>query len=168
MDTKERYHWKFDEIPGSYLSTKYYDEMEHVELTGGAVPRNTALLNFPPIDMRSIITRWGISICIDPGGMGLYEEQIFGVMDAVSITLRINRSAVPGYSGKDFPPNSWIHYNALAANNWVMMVMNPVFLIPIQFPIFENTTPLQIEVVDTALPSGTYFLFGRIMGRYID
>jgi len=165
--TEDRYKWRFDEIPASFLSTKYYDEVEYLAFTGGS-PGQLAQLVFPPIDARSIITHWGISFGTDLLGAGVFEENIFQIQDAVSITLKINNSAVPGYSGLDFPPCSWMHYNTAGTENYTCMVLTPAFLIPLTYPIFEMNTPLEIDIIDVSLPLQDFQAYGRIMGRYID
>lgn len=160
MKTVERYDWKFDEIPGSYLSTKYYDELERRAVPDG----QTTNVIFPSIDSRSIIEKWGFVI-----GEPLPQpyELIYDWPNLINISLRINNSGVSGYSGKDFSINSFVATQPPpGTTNIHQTAQNLVFNVNLWFPVTENNTRLLVRVINNA--GIALRIHSRIRGKYID
>lgn len=160
MNTVKRYKWKFEEIPENFLSTKYYDHYirEQVQIN------QNATYDFPDIDSRAIIDKWAFILNVPI----LEPQELPWFLPAVlMVSLRLNHAGVPGYNGVYFSINSWIGVNpVIAPGNTPQTPHALIFNVPIEYPIRENQTPVQVRVQN--LTGVILRLHCRIRAVYID
>lgn len=168
IQTKDSYDFVFDECPPNWFSKRYYDSFKYRETE---VEIDTDyILELDRAQAGCILTGYGVEFKTPfediPGHTEFYNQVV--IDGQLSSTLLINNSAVMGLTGKDFPVVTEVMDFAAAGLvtylHW--SILNPSNLYPLQYPITNQDTRIQILLHAGNVEFGPLTFAGRVIGRY--